>query len=249
MNFYKRYLKGETITVYNEIDKLDYDALSIRQKEDIHNVLIETFERVSFNLNVIYKALLDIHYLFKTEVKFNFQKPIHSPLKNTDLLLEQLNIAVKPFGYVPLSLQYFYKIVGGVNFIWDFETNENFMWNMADPIQIYSLDSVVEVVTGQYWKEEIQEYIEDKNFGYAFIELSPDDLHKDNVSGGSPYAIKINRKQKVDAEFINEPNETSFINYLRICFEHCGFMGLEKLNGNDEYDDFVNKVNPQLKKI
>ncbi len=249
MNFYQRYLQGETITVYDELDKLDYNSLSKEQKKDIDKVLIETFERVAFNLNIIYKELLNINYLFKTEYQFNFQKPIHKPLKNTEQLLKQLNFAVQPFGFVPLSLQYFYKIVGGVNFLWDFETDENFMWEIADPIQIYSLDSLVEEVTGEYWQEDIQEYVNDKNFGYAFLDLAPDDLHKDNVSGGSPYAIQITKRQKVDSAFLNEPNNTSFINYLRICFEHCGFMGLEKFNGNHKYDEFVKKVKPQLKLI
>ncbi len=249
MNFYKRYLDGETIAVYDEIAQLDYNVLSKKEKEDIHKVLTETFERVSFNLSVIYDELLRINYLFKTECTFHFQKPIHRPLKDTDLLLEKLNIAVASFGCIPLSLQYFYKLVGGVNFVWDFETSEKFLWDRADPIQIYSLDSVVEIVTGKYWKEEIQEYVNDESVGYAFIELSPDDLHKDNVSGGPAYAIKISKTQTVDSDFVNDPNETSFINYLRICCEHCGFPGLKLSSGNSKYDEFVSKVKPLLRKI
>lgn len=249
MNFYERYIKGESNFVYNEIDKLDYNALNTEQKKDIEKVLIETFERVSYNLKIIYEELLRIGYVFKTEFKHNFEKPLHIPLKNTESLLNKLDIAIKPFGYVPLSLKYFYRIVGGVNFVWDFEKNEEFLWNMADPIWVASLDSIVEEVTDEYWKEDIQQYVDDEDFGCAFLDLSADDLHKDNVSGSQPYAIEITKEPSVDSRFMNEPNETTFINYLRICFENCGFPGITRPDTKNDYQAFFDKVKPQLKKI
>ncbi|MCD5380779.1 hypothetical protein LR004_02530 [Candidatus Gracilibacteria bacterium] len=242
-------MKGETISVYNEINKLDLNSLNVEQKKDIEKVLKETFNRVSFNLEIIYNELLKIGYLFKTEYKFNFEKPIHVPLKNTESLIEKLDLAVSPFGFVPLSLKYFYRIVGGANFVWDFETNEEFMWNMADPIQVSSLDSIVEEVTTEYWKEDIQQYVDDVDFGCAFLDLSADDLHKDNVSGGQPYAIEITKKQTVDSKLMNEPNDTTFINYLRICFDNCGFPGIARPDIKNEYKAFFEKVKPQMKKI
>ncbi len=249
MNFYERYLKGETISVYRDINKLNYNTLSSEQKKEIEKVLSETFERVAFNLKIIYEELLNIDYLFKTECKYNFEKPLHKPLENTESLIEKLDFSVSPFGFVPLSLKYFYRIVGGVNFVWDFETNEKLMWHMADPIQIFSLDSIVEEVTNEYWKEYIEQYVNDEDFGCAFLDLSADDLHKDNISGGQPYAMEITKYQSVDARFMNEPNETTFINYLRICFENCGFSGIKRPDIHNEYEEFFNKVKPQLRKI
>jgi hypothetical protein len=136
-----------------------------------------------------------------------------------------------------------------VNFVWDYETNEDFLWEMADPIQICSLDALVEMVTDKYWNEDIHEYFDDEDFGTAFLDLSADDFHKDNVSGGQAYAIQITKKTSVDSNFMNEPNDTTFINYLRICFEHCGFPGITRPDTKNDYQAFFDKVKPQLKQI
>jgi hypothetical protein len=159
MTLYDRYLNGQTEQVYQEIYALGQDAFLPDYLTDIEKVLTETFQRVSYNLDIIYKELKEIKYLFKTNPVNNYEKPLHKPLPDTGFLIQQLDNAVKSFGYFPLSLKYFYKIVGGVNFVWDYETNEDFMWDMADPIQIASLDAVVETVTHKYWEEDIQQYV------------------------------------------------------------------------------------------
>jgi len=248
MTLYNRYLDGQTTQVYQEIYALKQDAFLPEHIMDVEKVLTETFQRVAYNLDIIFKELNEIGYLFKTNPEQNFEKPLHKPLPDTENLIEELDKAVKPFGYIPLSLKYFYKIVGGVNFVWDYETNKK-MWEMADPIQITSLDGVVEVVTAKYWEEEIQEYVDDEDFGNAFVDLAADDFHKDNVSGGPPYAIKITKEPSIDSDFMNEPNDTTFINYLRICFENCGFPGIMRHEVNNNYQAFFDKVKPQLKQI
>jgi len=228
MNLYQRYLNGETKAVYDDIYTLGSKAFDDIYRREVEKVMEETFKRVGFNLTIIYNELMNLGYLFKSDFKFNFEKPLHPPLENTEALLEKLELAVKDFGFVPLSLKYFYQLVGGVNFTWDFETNKKLMWDMADPIQVSSLDSLVEVVTNKYWKEDMQQYLDDSDFGCAFLEISADDLHKDNVSGGQPYTVEITRQPAVDARLMNEPNGTTFINYLRICFENCGFPGITR---------------------
>jgi len=249
MTLYDRYLNGQTKQVYQDIYELGENAFSAPYFSDIEKVLNETFLRVDYNLNIIYNELKQINYLFKTDPTYNFEKPLHKPLSNTEFLLEQLDEAVKPFGYVPLSLKFFYKIVGGVNLVWDYDTNEDLLWNMADPIQIASLDAVVETVTEEWWKDEIQQYADDEEFGVAFLELSADDLHKDNVSGGQAYALQITERPSIDSKFMNEPNNTTFIDYLRICFENCGFPGITRPDMQNKYQDFFDQVKPQLKPI
>lgn len=249
MTLYDRYINGETEEVYQEIYALGQEAFLPTNLPEIEKVMTETFQRVAYNLDIIYKELKSVNYLFKENPKYNFEKPLHKPLPDTELLLEQLDNAVKPFGFIPLSLKFFYKIVGGVNFVWDYETNEDFMWEMADPIQIASLDSAVEEVTYEYWEEEIQQYVDDEEFGCAFLNLSADDLHKDNVSGGQAYAIKITNEPTIDSIFMNEPNDTTFINYLRICFEYCGFPSITRPDMNNDYQTFFDKVKPKLKQI
>ena len=136
-------------------------------------MLTETFQRVAYDLDVIYDELVTINYLFKNEFKHNFERPLHKPLHNTTPLLKNLDTLVEPLGFVPLSLKFFYSIVGGVNFVWDYDTDDQFMWEMADPLQVRSLDSLV---------EEMQELTEDENAENAFLYFAADDLHKDNIS-------------------------------------------------------------------
>jgi len=247
MTLYERYLSGETEQVYNDIVSLGEYAFNATYRDEIDKVLTELFSRVAYNLNIIYTELQQINYIFKMEVEYNFERPLHQPLPNTDALLKQLNDAVKPFGFVPLSLQYFYTIVGGVNFVWDYETNEDYIWQMADPIQVGSLDAIVETVTDKYWHQEMEERIDEGDALY--LELAADDLHKDNVSGGAPYSLEITKQPSVDGLFLNEPNNTTFINYLRICFEYCGFPSITRPEYNNNYQEFFDKIKPQLKSI
>ena len=53
----------------------------------------------------------------------------------------------------------------------------------------------------------------------------------------------------IDSNFFNEPNNTTFVNYLRICFDNCGFPGITRADMQNNYQDFFNKVKPQLKPI
>ena len=239
MTLYEQYKSGKTREVFTEIQKLGQDAFLPEKFEEVEAVLVETFERVAYNLEIIYSELKNINYVF-------FDRPYHKPLPNTDKLLNKLDRAVKDFGFVPLSLKYFYKIVGGVDFAWNYNKESIIPWEAADPIQISSLDEIVSYVTGKYWKENIQDYVDDETFGFAFLELAADDLHKDNISGGSPYSLKIGKTPTIDNDFENEPHNTTFIDYLRICFDYCGFSGNPD---NESYREFVEKVKPKLKQI
>ncbi len=247
MKFYERYLNGETKTVYNDIYKLGDDAFLPENIIDIENVLTETFERTAHNLNIIYKELTNINYLFKTNFQFNFERPLVKPLSNTDQLLGELEKSVKPFGFIPASLKMFYKIVGACNFEWDYDTNENFIWERADPIQIVSLDDFVSHVSDEDSHEVFQECF--KEDGFVSLDLSSDYLHKDNICGGLPYSLQITPKQSIDAPFLHEEHNTTFINYLRISFENCGFSRITNPDYANDYLTFFEKVKPQLKMI
>ncbi|MDR3237935.1 MAG: hypothetical protein LBT84_05475 [Spirochaetia bacterium] len=237
MNLLDRYKNGETKEVYAEILNLEQNAFIPPKITEIEDVLTETFKRAAFNLQIIHDELVKIGYAF-------WDRPLHKPLPNTDKLLKQLDAAVLPFGYVPLSLKYFYKIAGGVDFAWNYEANKKFLWEMADPIQIYSLDELVDYVDTD-WKDDMQDSV---NSGEdACLELSADDLHKDNASGGTPYSLKITATPSIDSDFLFEYHETTFIDYLRICFEFCGFPGNPQ--NSKSFTDFVSSVKPKLMQI
>ena len=247
MTLYDRYLNSETVTVYEDIHKLGEDAFLESNFEDIEKVLTESFERVAYNLDIIYKELKNINYLFKTEFEFNFERPLIKPLADTDKLLARLDKSVRPFGFVPISLKIFYKIVGACNFGWDYETNEDFIWQCSDPIQITSLDDLVSEVTDEDYLDDLQEYYKDD--GFVSLQLSADYLHKDNISGGQPYSLQLTTNASIDGQFLYEEHNTTFINYLRICFDNCGFSRITNPEYKNDYQIFFDKVRPQLKRI
>lgn len=240
MQLYQRYMSGEYTQVYKDIEALGHMAFSAENFSEIDKVLTETFIRLKYNLAVIYRALLTENYQFNTAPNYNFEKPLHPPLNETSQQLQLLDRQVSRFGFVPMSLKYFYTIVGGVNFAWDIEATESPFWELADPIQISSLDAVLSLD----WQEDIECYVNDGT--PPFIELSADALHKDNISGGMPYALEITSEKSIDARFLNEPNNTSFINYLRIVCDSCGFPAMLD---DSRFVAFVEKVKPKLKPI
>ncbi len=247
MTLYDRYINGQTEQVYQDIYALGEDVFLPHNLQDVEKVLTVTFQRAAFNLDIIYSELKNIDYFFKKKFEYNFQRPIVKPLADTEKLLVKLDNAVRPFGFVPLSLKMFYRIVGACNFVWDYEANENYIWQFADPIQIISLDGVVSEVTDTDFLSDLEEFYEED--GFISLQLSADYFHKDNTSGGPAYSLKVTDKPSVDSEFLNEEHNTTFINYLRICFDNCGFSRITNPENDNNYREFFDKVKPQLKPI
>lgn len=247
MTLYERYINGETEQVYKHISEIGQDAFLQTNLPDIEKVLTETFERVSTNLDIIYAELKKINYLFKTKFDYNFQRPLIRPLSNTEQLLIQLDETVKPFGFIPLSLKMFYRIVGGCNFGWDYDTDENYIWQFADPIQITSLDDIVAEMNSDNHLSFLKKSYEEN--GFVSLDLSADYFHKNNTSGGPAYSLKLTESPSIDSEFLNEEHATTFINYLRISFDNCGFARIKYPENRNDYQTFFDTVKPQLKQI
>lgn len=251
MTLLERYKSGETIEVYNEIYKLGEKAFEKDKFQEIEAVLVETMERVKYNLEIIHDALININYLLKSEYECTSDYPIAKPLKNIDKLLNKLDKLVKPFGYVPLSVKTFFKIAGSCNFVWNYETNDNLTWEYADPIQINAIDDIIEEMINGEWTDMMRENLEDEDFENqsAYIEFSADYYHKDNASGGRPYAIEITTKPSIDSQVLFEEHQTTFINYLRLCFDNCGFLRIKETGYNNDFEKFFDLVKPRLKEI
>jgi hypothetical protein len=250
MSFIERYKNGETREVYQDIYELGEKAFDKDILPDVEAVLTETFGRVRYNLEVIYEVLKEMDYQFKTEFEYTSDYPIAEPVKNCDKLLTKLDKTVKPFGYVPLSFKLFYKIVGSCNFAWDYETNENIIWEYADPIQIEALDDLFEYPLYEGWVEEMKDIlVEEEETDSAYIEFSADYYHKDNVSGGMGYAIEITKKPSIDSKVLFEEHDTTFIEYLRLTFENCGFIRIKNPEYGNDFSPLFEKVKHKLKEI
>jgi hypothetical protein len=235
-SFISRYQTGETITVYTDIEALGSKAFSPAHYTDVQEVLQETFRRVAYNLDIIYKELVKIGYNFREEPVYSFEHPLLEPLDNTEELLQQLDARVETFGHVPLSLKMFYRIVGSCNFTWDYETIPEIPWEGADPIEVTALDDLMTQVTEDAYDDE----------SWEGLWIAADNLHKDNISGGQPYTLELTPEPSVDSQLLYEWHDTTFINYLRIAFEYAGFPGAAEMEEEEELQDFIKKVRPQL---
>jgi len=68
---------------------------------------------------------------------------------------------------------------------------------------------------------------EDGEGAARFAALAPDDFHKDNVSGGDPYGVRL-PDSSADFKFLNERHDLLFVPYLRLAIlRFGGFPGLE----------------------
>jgi hypothetical protein len=249
MQLIERYKNGETIEVYQHIYALGDKAFEPDIFQDVKSVLSETFKRVKYNLEVIYKALVEMNYRFNTDFSYTSNRPLAEPLNNCETLLQELDENVRPFGFIPLSFRIFYQIVGSCNFSWDYKKYPEIYWEYADPIQVMAIDDVVRLMAVLDWKESMLEILEDSEDACTYIPFSADFYHKDNVSGGEPYAIEITKHKSIDSRVLFEGNETTFIHYLRLNFEKCGFTRIDNPNNSRDYDYFFDKVKPQLIEI
>jgi hypothetical protein len=231
MTLYNRYINGETETVYDNIFELGENAFLEINFVDIEKVLTETFKRVAYNLDIIYKELLNRNYSFVRNIKHDWQQPLLDPDPNTEKLLAEIKYKTKDCGHLPLSLEYFYRIVGSCNFCWDWGTNPDIPWEGADPIEIPPLKDILEMVYNDYDNEDIL--------------IAGDYLQKDNVSG-SCYNIELTKKPSVDSLFIGW--DVPFIEYLRVTFEQCGFSRANECN-YATLNSFCKSVRPKLQKI
>lgn len=235
-----RYLSGEFEKVWHEIESANIQQLDVFQADDIRAVLHETFSRVAHNLKIIYKSLNDIGYHFASE------HPLVTSDNNTDTQLKQLQDAVTPFGYLPESLKYFYKIAGSCDFTWN-TYDSSPIWEYSDPLQVCGLRDLLVYASDGDWSEYMEELNTEATDFVPYLELSADYYHKDNISGGQAYSIALNPHPSVDSKFLFEEGNTSFVNYLRISISNCGFSRIDKIPRIESLDSFLKTVKPQLK--
>ncbi len=144
--------------------------------------------------------------------------PIHA-LPTGDVMA-RINELESLVGTLPLSLSAWYEIVGSVNFIgtysaWDLLRLEH----GTDPLFVYPLDVALDMAHTYtdmgVWQAD------------PVLSLAPDEYHKFGVSGAGAYGIRL-PCEAADAPLLLEWHNTTFVNYLRICFRWAGFPGLER---------------------
>ena len=124
-------------------------------------------------------------------------------------------------GPLPLSLCAWYEIVGSVDFTGSHpDWPEDLTGGYPDPLFISPAGYALEYDEENWYREEYR------------LNIAPDAYHKEDVSGGPPYTIRV-PDTAMDAPLVDESHETTFVDYLRICFRWGGFPGWSVLDEDE----------------
>lgn len=221
-SYFERYCLGERDQVWSELYALGDEIQQEPLSSDVLAVTKETMTRVRENIIELIKRLNSLGYDFGVyppgRIRVDgYKEPLNPPeptIHNKILEYE----STEGIGSIPLSLKVFWEVVGDV----DLTGHHPRIPKFSDPLIVYP----VETIEASYpeWRYATDEG--DEEAGNFLIPLAPDCYHKDNVSGGAPYGIYV-PNYAIDGVLVNERHQTTFVNYLRICFRYGGFPGLQ----------------------
>ena len=130
---------------------------------------------------------------------------------------------------LPVSLRAFWEVVGGINFVWDYERGDapdlgvDLPMDDMDPLWVDAPEEVTRLF--EEWADR-RSGVDPELAGPFNLDLAPDYLHKANTSGGAPYRFEL-PFLGADPVFVNEAHELPFVDYLRLCFRWACFPRLE----------------------
>lgn len=222
MNYLERYKNGEHELVWEELQAL---GAGVREEPILslaREVAIETMGRVRRNCDLIISRLRSMNYTFgiyPDGTTGYYSEGAHqdpsAKLQKDYTRLESL------FGPVPLSLEIFWQVVGSIDLV-----GKGPGWpGLLDPLVIDPPEGPLLTLV------DIREDENEPNLGSPLkAPLAPDDLFKDNISGGSPYAVGL-PSACADFIFLNERHGLLFVPYLRFSILRWG--GFPGLDGKD----------------
>jgi hypothetical protein len=134
----------------------------------------------------------------------------------------------REIGTLPLALKLFWRLVGSVDLTAHYRASRpvEYPWpscEYPDPLVVYPPSTAV---------AELDEFLGDReermrcNFPYV-VPIAPDDVHKDNVSGGMWYNLSVPAVAE-DPPLNDEWHQTTFVNYLELAVRWGGFQSLER---------------------
>ncbi len=230
-----RYRRGEHEAVWNLLR--EYEAVSGPLREEALEVSRETMKRVLQNANLLLKRLQGQGWVA-------LGGALRTPPSAEDAEAI-LNLEECTGGPVPPSLKAFWEVVGGIDFVWDYNSEEappDFGLDVAlielDPISLSPARAATDLL--EEWEEE-QEGVDPELAEPFELDLAPDYLHKANISGGPPYGVEL-PFLGADPGFLNEEHGLPFVDYLRLAFRLGGFSRLDLHEHLPEVQRFIREM-------
>jgi hypothetical protein len=218
MNYLERYQNGEYEQVWDDLQEIGALGRNEPYYPQAREVAFETMRRVRRNCERIISRLQTYDYVFGTypdgtRRSYNVE-PLTPPSDQMQADCDELESVASP---LPLSLKVFWEEVGAIDLV-----GMHPSWpDGLDPLVVDPPEAALAMLY------EVEEYEEETEGARLFAGLSPDDLHKDNVSGGGPYGLYL-PNLSVDFKFKFERHNMFFVQYLRLAILRWGgFPGLE----------------------
>jgi hypothetical protein len=221
-NWLARYRAGERGQVWDELAQLGGAVCEPHALEEVQLVCDEMAGRARHNVEVIVERLSRQGFQFHTND--DAQTPLMPHIPPTPAAAEHAAWLEERFGPVPLTLLSWVRVVGDV---WLVGTHPDWPSSAsADPL-------VIQVEGSHYPGESIRDSFEaewtqwhewsahDPDAGPFQLDLAPDRLHKENVSGDGPYGIVV-PDANADGLFVGETT-MPFVPYLNWVFLRGGF--------------------------
>lgn len=225
MTYFRRYKAGAHVEVWTELVALGSGVREPAIFSDATSVARATMERVAANIERLIKRLKLYGYQFGVYPDGTPMRRTTEPLVKPDATsLAQIDELEHLAGTIPLSLRAFWEIVGHVSLIGRLRRG---LLPYSDPI--YVAPPEVGIVNFRDFHPD--KYERHEPLGELFTcAIAPDFLHKDNVSGGEAYGIRLPNSD-ADAKLEHEWHDLHFVSYLRVAIlEWGGFPGLSLSN-------------------
>lgn len=217
-----RYRSGEREQVWHELRQLGDRVRGGALEREAQGVCDEMAHRARHNIEVLVGRLREQGFQFHTNDDSRGPVvPYRPPTEQATSLDAWLQ---DRFGPIPMVVSSWVRIVGDV---WLVGTHPSWAESSAaDPLVIelegtrYPDTSIRDYFDGEF--EAWQEWsgADDEAGGFA-LPVAPDRLHKDNVSGGAPYGVRL-PDGTAEGLFVGEV-AMPFVAYLNLVFRHGGF--------------------------
>jgi len=217
VSYLERYRDGEFEQVWDELRALGSAVREEPHYTQAREVAAETMDRVRRNCELIVARLQYLGYVFGTypdgTTGYYTEGPLVAPSESTRAGISELEAQT---GALPLSLVAFWEKVGSVDLV-----GMHLEWpDGLDPLVVIPPEGALALLDEEDTDEDIAA-------AGCFAGLAPDDLHKDNVSGGDPYGVVL-PDPSADFVFLNERHNLPFVSYLRTAIlQWGGFPGLD----------------------
>lgn len=238
----KRYCAGEFEQVWREI------RAHARLEEDFREEVVEiadaTMRRVAQNADLLSERLQAVGWK-----ALPFQ---HAALRTPPTPEDQVifaRVAEISGAPIPPTLFAFWRMVGGINWVWDYESeigppDIGFDLPLEEHDALCVFPPALVAYLFDEWTDQMKLAGTDREHRLR-IDLAPDYWHKANISGGSAYCIEV-PFSGADPTFADERHGLPFLDYLRLAFRWGGFPGLERHSARHDVQSFVVRFGKDL---